>query len=83
MFVSLMFRDWCSCIYTWVNLNLKRTVSGMTPFLLTENVNFRKFKRKLAKMQKLCKSASFLLQFRKITLAMFCYKYLLSSETSL
>ena len=41
----------------------------MTPFLLTENVNFRKFKRKLAKMQKFCKSTSFLLRFRKITLA--------------
>ena len=55
----------------------------MTPFLLTENVNFRKSKRKLAKMQKFCKSTGFLLRFRKITLAtMFCYKYLLSSETS-
>ena len=42
MFVSLMYSDRCSCIYTWVNLNLKRTVSGKTPFLLTENHGFLK-----------------------------------------
>ena len=58
-------------------------MSGKTLFLLTENVNFRNFKRKLAKMQQFCKLTGFLMRFRKITLAaMFCYKYLLSSETS-
>ena len=85
--MSLMFRVRCSCIYTWVNLNLKRIVSAHNPFLLTEEyhshsrsslpylltqlcfgVFFCNIERKLAKMQKFCKSASFLFGFEKMTL---------------
>ena len=34
--MSLKYWVRCSCIYTWVNLNLKRIVSAHNPFLLTE-----------------------------------------------